>query len=52
MYRHILNKKFKKNNPVKQYTAQQLVYSKLLTPEVMEFASDFTRNIVDRAEDV
>lgn len=50
MHRNLLNKQFFQSNPVKQNTAQQFVYSTLLTPAIMEAAQNVTRQLTNRAE--
>ncbi len=51
MYKHLLNKRFFRDNPVKELTAQKLIYSSILMPEIEELAKNYVHGLTDRAED-
>lgn len=46
-----MNKKFFRDNPIDQFSAQYLIYAQIDMPEISELASSFTRTITDRAEE-
>jgi hypothetical protein len=46
-----LTKKFFKDNPVKELTVQQFVYSQMQMPELSRITSDYIRRLNNRAED-
>ena len=46
----ILTKKFFLDNPVKEFSAAQFVYTQLLMPALLDIASDFARSYNKRAE--
>ncbi|HYE83555.1 MAG TPA: hypothetical protein VEG39_15485 [Clostridia bacterium] len=50
MYRKLLNNQFFKDNPVKELTAQQLVYSKILMPEFEDIAEKVVTALTGRTE--
>ncbi len=50
MYSDIINKKFFKENQIKDYTAQQLVFAQIDSPELPEMADKLVRNFTNRAE--
>lgn len=51
MYKNLLSKKFFKENPIKQITAQQLVFAKMDSPIIDQIALDISRRFIDRAEE-
>lgn len=51
LYKNLLTKKFFKDNPIKELTAQQFVYAQIQAPIISEFVSDFVRKYDNRAEE-
>lgn len=51
MYRYLLNKKFFKDNPVKELTSQRLIYSSILMPEVEVLAQNVVIGLTDSADE-
>lgn len=51
LYKNLLTKKFFKNNPIKNLTAQQFVYTQIQIPIMSEFVSDFVRKYDNRADE-
>lgn len=51
MHRHLLNKKFLKENLVKELSAQRLAYSTILMPEIEENASNIVQEWTDSANE-
>lgn len=51
LYQDLLTKKFFEDNPVKDITAQQLVYTQMQIPIISEFVSDFVRKYDNRADE-
>ena len=49
MYRYLLNKKFFKDNPIKELSSQRLVYSSILMPKVEDLARKVVSQMIDRA---
>ncbi|MDX9873212.1 MAG: hypothetical protein RBT41_12480 [Clostridia bacterium] len=43
MYKNILTKRFFKDNPVKDLTAQQLIYTQIENPKLYSIAAKFFR---------
>lgn len=51
LYQDLLTKEFFEDNPVKDITAQQFVYTQMQIPIISEFVSDFVRKYDNRADE-